>query len=314
MSSFTRATGRRDLQIDGCPRHGWSAGLLFGSLGMLAFSGTLPATRAAAPFFGATVLTCSRIEIAAALGVVALCVMNGRKWPRRNELTGILLSGIGLAIGYPFFVALALTDVPSSHGAVVVGLTPAATAIVSVLRAGERPSELFWLACGMGVTAVAAFAIYEGGGAIRLADAWLLVAMLSAGLAYVEGGKVSRVFGATATLCWAMIMLAPLAAIPLIIEAPYVAWPAIPWSAWTGFAYTGVVSMFLGSLAWYRGLAEGGIARIGQLNLATPFVALIWSAALLGERISWLAVSTAVIVLASIVITIKSRVNLADRG
>jgi drug/metabolite transporter (DMT)-like permease len=292
------------------PKH-WRTGLVLGCLGLLAFSGTLPATRLAVPVFGPTILTCGRIEIAAVLGVVALCLIRGRRWPRRSELLGILWTGLGLAVGYPFFVALALERVPSAHGAVVVGLAPAATAIISVVRTGERPPWRFWIGCGVGVLAVAGFAIYQGGGRIELADGWLVAAMLSVGVAYVEGGRVSREFGGTATLCWAMIMLAPFAAIPPVVEIQAHAWGTIPWPAWAGFWYAGVVSMFLGSVAWYRGLAAGGIARIGQLNLAQPLLALLWSAILLGERITWPFVATAVVVIASMAVCIKSRVAVA---
>jgi drug/metabolite transporter (DMT)-like permease len=297
----------RPAAVSAAPRH-WRTGLVWGCLGLLAFSGTLPATRLAVPVFGPTILTCSRIEIAAVFGIIALCLVRGRRWPRCGELPGILWTGLGLAAGYPFFVALALERVPSAHGAVVVGLAPAATAVIAVVRTGERPPWRFWIGCGVGVLAVAGFAIGQGGGRIGLADGWLVAAMLSVGLAYVEGGRVSREFGGTATLCWAMIVLAPFAAMPLVIEIRAHAWGPIPWPAWAGLWYAGVISMFLGSAAWYRGLAAGGIARIGQLNLAQPLLALLWSAILLSERITWAFVVTAIVVIAAMAVCIKSRV------
>jgi drug/metabolite transporter (DMT)-like permease len=286
----------------------WRSGLALGSLGLVAFSGTLPATRLAVPIFGPTILTSSRIEIAAVLGVVVLLMLRDRRWPHRRELPGILWTGLGLAVGYPLFVALALERVPAAHGAVVVGLAPAATAVIAVVRTGERPPWRFWIGCGVGVSAVALFAIHQGGGRIEAADGWLLAAMLSVGLAYVEGGRVSREFGGTATLCWAMILLAPFAAIPLVVEVKAHSWGAIPWPAWAGFWYAGLVSMFLGSVAWYRGLAAGGIARIGQLNLAQPLLALLWSAILLGEQVTLPFIITAIVVIAAMAVCIKSRV------
>ena len=189
--------------------------------------------------------------------------------------------GLGLAVGYPFFVAQAVKHVPASHGAVVIGLAPAATAILSVVRTGERPPPRFWVACAIGVAAVAIFTVWHGGGEIALADGWLIAATLSVGFAYVEGGRVSRELGGTVTLCWAMIFLAPFAGIGLVVGALNRDWPIISWGAWTGFAYAGIVSMFLGSVAWYKALAAGGVARIGQLNLIQPMVALGWSAMLL---------------------------------
>ena len=299
--------GQREVS----PATNWRTGLMWGGFGLLAFSGTLPATRLAVPAFGPTILTCSRIEIAAVLSVLALCLTRGQRWPRRSDLVGILWTGLGLAVGYPLFVALALEHVPSAHGAVVVGLAPAATAMISVVRTGERPPWRFWLGCGAGVLAVAAFAIYQGGGQIGLADGWLVAAMLSVGFAYVEGGRVSRSFGGMATLCWAMIMLAPFAAIALVIEIQTHPWGAIRWPEWAGFWYAGVMSMFLGSVAWYRGLAVGGIARIGQLNLAQPLLALLWSALLLDERITWPFTVTAIVVATAMAVCIKSRIPVA---
>jgi drug/metabolite transporter (DMT)-like permease len=281
-----------------------------GCLGMLGFSGTLPATRLAVPAFGPLVLTCSRIEIAAILGALTLLMLRGRRLPKRSELPGILLTGLGLAVGYPFFLALALQSVPSAHGAVVIGLAPGATAVMAVVRTGERPPKRFWIGCCAGFVAVALFAIQQGGGRIVPADGWLLAAILSVGLAYVEGGRVSRDLGGTATLCWAMILLAPFAAVALALNLQAQTLETASWQAWVGFWYAGAVSMFLASVAWYRGLAAGGIARIGQLNLAQPLFALLWSAALLGETITWSFILTAVIVAAAMAVCLKSRVAL----
>jgi drug/metabolite transporter (DMT)-like permease len=104
-----------------------------------------------------------------------------------------------------------------------------------------------------------------------------------------------------------MILLAPCAAaglaISLISQPPGAVGPG----AWTGLVYAGVLSMFLGSIAWYRGLASGGIARIGQLNLAQPLLAIAWSALLLKEHMSAAVPLTAIVVLAAMMLCIKSR-------
>lgn len=290
----------------------WWRGVPLGTLGMLAFSGTLPATRLAVPSFGPTVLTSSRILVAAALGALTLLLVRGRRIPQPRHITGIVWTGMGLAVGYPLFVALAMQHVPAAHGVVVAALAPAATAILSAVRTGERPPVRFWLACCVGVMAVALFAVWQGGGRIELADAWLLAAIISVGFGYVEAGRVSRELGGTVTLCWAMILLTPIAAIVLISATANRNWPAVPGDAWAGFWYACIVSMFLGSVAWYRGLAAGGIARISQLNLIQPLVALGWSVLLLGERVSWPFFLTATIVLLSMAVCIRSRVRLAE--
>jgi drug/metabolite transporter (DMT)-like permease len=284
-------------------------GLCLGTLGMLAFSGTLPATRVAVPSLGAVILTFGRIEVAALLGALALLLLR-RGVPDRRHWLGLIWMGMGLAVGYPLFVALALRDVPSAHGAIVIGLAPGATAVLAVLRAGERPLTRFWIACAGGLLAIAAFAFHEGGGRVSPADGWLALAILSVAIAYVEGGRVSRELGGTVALCWAMVALAPVAALPLGIALWQHDWSvaANPATAWLAFAYAAVVSMFLGSVAWYRGLALGGIARVGQLNLVQPLAALVWSSLLLGEVIGTSALICAVAVVAAMLVCIRSRV------
>ena len=130
--------------------------------------------------------------------------------------------------------------------------------------------------------------------------------MLSCAVGYVEGGRVARQIGAVPALCWAMILLAPAAGIALAVLAPARLAGPVPASAWAGLGYVGVISMFAGSLAWYRGLAAGGTARIGQLNLAQPFLAITWSGLLLGEQITWAVPATAAVVLACMAVCLNT--------
>jgi drug/metabolite transporter (DMT)-like permease len=275
---------------------------------MLCFSGTAPATRVAAPVFGSATLTFGRIAIASVLGAGALVLMHRLNAPpERARAPAILLMGLGLAVGFPLFLALALERVPASHGAVVIGLIPAATAVLSVLRTGERPPPRFWLGCVVGLVAVGAFTISQGHGAPQPADLWLFAAVVSCAVGYVEGGRVAQGIGAIEALCWAMLLLSPLAVAGLAISVITRSFGDLTAGAWAGFLYAGAVSMFLGSVVWYRGLATGGIARIGQLNLAQPLLAVVWSALLLGERISAAVPLTAVVVLAAMALCINSR-------
>ena len=289
-------------------RH-WSAGVAFGLIGMLGFSGTLVATRMAVADLSPLAITCARIVIAAVLGAITLISTGAVRIPERRFIPGILWMGLGLAVGFPLFLALALKSVPAVHGAVVTGLAPAATAIIAVLRTSERPPFRFWIACAIGFVSVFYFAIDAGGGHIDLADGWLFLAVLSAGFAYVEGGRVSSELGGATTLSWAMLFLAPAASITLIWSVQDLQFTAASWSSWAAMAYLGVISMFFASVFWYRGLAVGGIARIGQINLLLPLAALAWSAILLGEEITPTAGICAIVVFAAMITCLKSRVQ-----
>ncbi len=284
-----------------------SAGVVLGVLGMLGFSGTLVTTRVAVADLTPLDITCARIVMAGMLGAAFLILTDQRAPPERRFLMPILVMGLGLAVGYPFFLALALETVPAVHGAVVTGLAPAATAVIAVLRTGERPPLPFWIACVTGFCAVLYFAYDAGGGHLSLADGWLFLGMLSLGIAYVEGGRVSRALGGAVTLSWAMLFLMPIAAVPLVFRVSEIDATAVSTVSWVSLAYLGIVSMFLASVFWYRGLALGGIARIGQINLLLPLTALGWSALFLGEEITVTAIVCALIVMGAMIICLKSR-------
>ena len=283
-----------------------TAGVGWGAAGVLCFSGTAPATRVAAPAFGAETLTFARIVIAALLAAAALALMRPSR-PSRADLPGLALMGLGLAIGFPLLLAVAVERVAAAHGAVVIGLVPAATAALAVLRTNERPPALFWLGCAGGLAAVLVFAVSQGGGRPQTADLWLLAAVASCAVGYVEGGRLSQQMGATPALCWAMILLVPVALVGMAISIANSSFDHLEAGAWAGLVWAGVMSMFLGSIAWYRGLAAGGIARIGQLNLLQPPLAITWSALILHEHIAAAVPLTALAVLAAMTVCIKTR-------
>ncbi len=287
----------------------WTDGVLLGFLGMLGFSGTLVATRVAVSDFSPLTVTCARIVMAGGLGFAFLCISGNLRLPRKHLLPGIILMGLGLAVGFPFFLAVALETVPAVHGAVVTGLSPAATALIFVARGGARPPAVFWLACAIGFAGVFYFAYDAGGGHLSLADGWLFLALICVAFAYVEGGRVSGELGGTVTLSWAMILLTPVALVVLIWSSAGVDPQTVAATSWIALIYLGVISMFLASVFWYRGLAAGGVARIGQINLLLPLVALGWSAVFLGEEITPTAIICSLVVFAAMVVCLKSRVT-----
>ncbi len=256
-------------------------GFAFGLLGVLAFSLTLPATRIAAPALGGVVVGLGRAEVAALLAA-ALLLVRREPVPPRRLWPGLAIVAGGVVVGFPLLTSFALRQLPAAHGAVVVGLLPAATAVMAVARAGERPPPAFWWASGAGVGAVLFFAAAQGAGAPQPADALLLAAVALAGLGYAEGGRLAREMGGWRVICWALVLAAPFL-LPPVAVAVARGGIAGDGRAWAAFAYVSVVSMFLGFFAWYRGLALGGIARVGQVQLIQPVLTLAWAALLLGE-------------------------------
>jgi drug/metabolite transporter (DMT)-like permease len=83
--------------------------------------------------------------------------------------------------------------------------------------------------------------------------------------------------------------------------------PAATPVQWASLAYLGVVSMFLGFFAWYRGLAIGPMAQVSQVQLVQPVLSILWAALLLGETMTWPTIlgGAAVIVCAGATVRIR---------
>lgn len=270
---------------------GWGSGLL----GVVIFSGSLPATRVAVADFTPLFLTSARAAIAALLAATCLAAL-GQPRPRPADLLSLVIVAVGVVIGFPLLTALALEHITSARSIVFIGLLPLATATFAVLRGGENPRPAFWLFSGLGSAIVIVFAISGGSAGSLIGDLYMVAAIIVCGLGYAEGAKLSRRLGGWQVICWALVLSAPLMAALALANLP-LSWHAIGSAAWLSLAYVSVFSMLVGFVFWYRGLALGGIAGVGQLQLLQPFFGLTLAGLVLGEPIaaSMLA-ATAIIV------------------
>ncbi len=282
-------------------------GLLLGALGVLAFSFSLPATRLAVADLDPWLVAFGRAVVAGLLSALVLTITRAPR-PTPEQWGSLTLVALGVVVGFPLFTSLALRHLPASHGAVVVGMLPAATAVAAVLLAGERPTRAFWLASAAGLVAVLAFALTRGGGDLGAPDLELLAAVFLCALGYAEGGRLSRELGGARTICWALVLSLPVTLTVTAIALAHDGAHAGA-TAWLGFAYVSVISMFLGFFAWYAGLARGGVAKIGQVQLAQPVLSLVWAALILGESVGPATVLAALAVLACVVATQRTRVG-----
>ena len=286
-------------------------GLAWGALGVLAFSLSLPTTQVAVRELGPVFATSGRAVAAAVLAAAYLAWRRARL-PAPALLPGLLVVAAGVVVGFPLFTALALQRTDSAHGAVVVGLLPAATAVLGVLRTGERPSPAFWSACAAGALAVVVFAVVQGAGRPTAADGLTVLAVLSAAAGYAEGARLAPLLGADQVICWALLLSLPLA-LPFLVVDVLRTTPSAGASGWACFAYTAAVSMFLGFFAWYRGLALGGVAKVSQVQLVQPLLTVGESVVLFGQRLEPAVVVTGVVVLGCVAAAQRTRVAGAGR-
>ncbi|WP_028693930.1 DMT family transporter [Pseudomonas cremoricolorata] len=263
-------------------------GWINGFIGVAIFAGSLPATRVAVADFDPTFLTCARATIAALLGALLLLMLRPPR-PARGDVASLVITALGVVIGFPLLTALALQHVTSAHSIVFVGLLPLCTAGFAVLRGGERPRALFWVFSLIGAGLVAGYAWLAGGEGAAVGDALMVAAVVVCGLGYAEGARLSRTLGGWQVISWALLVALPLMLLLTLLNFPAAqALAEVSAPAWFSLGYVSLFSMLLGFVFWYRGLVQGGIAAVGQLQLVQPFLGLALAALLLHEHVSWM--------------------------
>jgi len=261
-----------------------SNGWLNGLLGVIIFSGSLPATRIAVldldPFF----VTVARASIAGLLALIVLLI-NKEKLPQKTQFLSLGIVALGVVIGFPLLSALALRYVTSAHSIVFVGILPVSTAVFGIIRGGERPRPVFWIFSIFGSLLVVGYALKQGIASSPISDILMLLSVILCGLGYAEGGKLSKTLGGWQVISWALVF-----SLPVALPLTYIFLPTtvahVSIGAWISLAYVSLFSMFIGFIFWYKGLAQGGIASIGQLQLLQPFFGLILAASLLHEEVN----------------------------
>lgn len=261
-----------------------SNGWLNGLLGVIIFSGSLPATRIAVldldPFF----VTVARASIAGLLALIVLLI-NKEKLPQKTQFLSLGIVALGVVIGFPLLSALALRYVTSAHSIVFVGILPVSTAVFGIIRGGERPRPIFWIFSILGSLLVVGYALKQGIASSPIGDILMLLSVILCGLGYAEGGKLSKTLGGWQVISWALVF-----SLPVALPLTYIFLPTtvahVSIGAWISLAYVSLFSMFIGFIFWYKGLAQGGIASIGQLQLLQPFFGLILAASLLHEEVN----------------------------
>jgi drug/metabolite transporter (DMT)-like permease len=259
---------------------GWGSGLL----GVVIFSGSLPATRIAVGGFTPLFLTSARAVIAALLGIALLATLR-QKRPDAGDLGPLAIVALGVVVGFPLLTAQALLTITSAHSIVFIGLLPLATALFGVLRGGERPKPVFWLFSILGSLSVAGFALSQDESGSLQGDLLMVAAILLCGLGYAEGATLSRRLGGWQVISWALLLSLPIMAAVALATLP-ARWSGIGLPVWAGLGYVAVFSMLIGFVFWYRGLALGGIAAVGQLQLLQPFFGLLLAGLLLHEQVA----------------------------
>jgi drug/metabolite transporter (DMT)-like permease len=281
-------------------------GLWLGFVGVAIFALTLPMTRLAvgtpeAPQLSGVFVAAGRAVVAAALSLAFLLATRA-PLPRRGDWLPLAVTSAGVVLGFPLLTSVAMRHVQAVHASVIIGVLPLATAAVGAWLHRQRPSTGFWICAAIGSALVVGFAVLRSGQSglsVQPADTLLLAAMACAAVGYGWGARLSQRMSAEQVICWALVI-----ALPITAPAAWLTRPQAPLqaAAWWGFAYVAVSSMWIGFFAWYRGLALGGTVRVSQVQLAQPFMSMLFAVPLLGESLDGLTLGFAVAVIVTVFI------------
>ena len=209
-----------------------------------------------------------------------------------------MMPGIGFI--YPIFTALALSNQLPSHGGVILGILPLATACFSSIYAGQRPSRGFWLASILGSILVVGFALLKNVGSLSYGDCLLFLACLAAAIAYAVGGTLSMKMNPIHVISWTLVFCLPL---NLIITYFFLDGnsPSISPKSWMAFLWLAISSSYVGFFFWYGGLALGGVVRVSQLLLLQPVFTLLFSFALLNDPLTMINLIFTVLIICTVI-------------
>jgi drug/metabolite transporter (DMT)-like permease len=280
-------------------------GLLLGFVGMAIFGGTLPATRLAVSAIDPVALTALRTAIAG-LCSLALLVVLRRPLPPRALWPQLVIAMVCVSVLFPLLMALGMQRVDASHGSVVLGILPIATALVAVAITHERPKPLFWIASLAGAALVIAFALRQGGGTLSAGDLLLFAAVAVSAIGYAFSGRLTAEMPGWEVISWVLVI-----ALPISLPATALTLPAdigsVPLKPMIGLLYVALFSQWIGFFAWNAGMAMGGIARVSQVQLLQPFVTFALAAFFNDETITPQIVLFAAAVLATVAISTRTR-------
>jgi drug/metabolite transporter (DMT)-like permease len=179
--------------------------------------------------------------------------------------------------------------------------------VLSLRHTHERPGRVFWLAASAGALVVMTYAVLARGfGGAHVADLLLVAGVLCGALAYAEGSVVTPHLGSWQVTCWALALALPVL-LPIVAVDLVVTRPQAPASAWAALVWMAFVGMIGGFVAWYHALRTGGVARISQLQLVQPLLAIAWSSVLLGEQVPPTLLVAGVLTVACVAVAQRSR-------
>ena len=176
-------------------------------------------TKIVIPYLDPIFIGLGRSVLASIVAIIILLKFTN-SIPTKKQFIQLFIIALGVVIGFPIFTSIAMEYLPASHGAIVVGILPLATAVSGAIVSKEKPSLSFWVVSLIGTILVISYALLQSGGSLHKADLALFIAIISVSIGYAIGGKLSKELGGWQVICWALVISFQFIIVPTINHAP----------------------------------------------------------------------------------------------
>lgn len=252
----------------------------------------------------------SAVETSLIRGIGALAILIPLWWWTEGNRTTLtardlkVLSLLGLfVLGNHLLTLFGLRYIGASTAGVLIGASPAITALLSSLLVRDMPFNQVAGGCAVSFAGVA---LVSGvGGDAPIGDhPWLGGTLVLLGLVswalYSIGGRQVMNRLSPLTVNWTTLLLSLLLQIPLLStdqKMLVTGTSAVPVSGWLAVGYLIVFATALGQQAWLYGVQGVGPSRAGVFVNLIPVSALLLSAVILGEAIGTREIAGIVLIL-----------------
>lgn len=217
-------------------------------------------------------------------------------WPPLLALGVIGLSVYHLCLNY------AETRIPSGTAAIIIALSPAATAAASAMWLRERLSARAVMGLAIALAGVVLVVLTSGKSvSFQPKAALVLVSVLAAAGYFTLQKPFSARYGSEATTT-VTILGGALGTLPFGLHLPH-ALIAAPLSRVAALVWLGLAPTFLGYLTWNMALHRASVSKVSSFIYFSTPLALLISWIWLGERPGWATVAGGAIVVAGVVLT-----------
>jgi drug/metabolite transporter (DMT)-like permease len=224
----------------------------------------------------------------------------------RGQWKLLAVFSVGSFMLFPTLFSVGTQNTSAIHAGLIMASMPLVTSSLGFVLDQRAPRMAWLLGAALAVIGevVLIFTTNESLSAqpTIAGDLLVLLGCTAFCVGAVAGSRAARLIGPWRSTFWAIAAagaaLFPIAAADIESFSSLTFDPVV----WIALFHLSIGATILACVAWSFALARGGIARVAPLQFAQPVLALIFAAALLGERLSFASILCGGAILTGVVV------------